>query len=88
MSYEQVHAVDPQATRLLDLWAFLHAGDIGYELEASSLHAFEQRSTLEEGLSIATDELSFQHLLSVLSQYSLVIANVEEGFSIHLVVYT
>ena len=38
-------------------------------------------------MSLPTDELSFQHSLSMLSHYSLVIANVDEGFSIHPVVH-
>ena len=87
MSYEQVRSVCPQATMLLDQWAFLSAGDIWYELASSSSRASQPHDSLESGVSLQTDELSFQHSLSVLSHYSLVIANVDEGFSIHPVVH-
>ena len=88
MSYDQVHQIDPQATRLLDLWSFLHAGDIWYELVALSSHISGQDDTLEDRFSIAAEELSFQHSLSVLYQYSLVVSKAEQGFSIHPVVHT
>ena len=32
MSYEQVRTVEPRAAMLLDQWAFLHPGEMSYEL--------------------------------------------------------
>ncbi|KAK5681394.1 hypothetical protein LTR17_027458 [Elasticomyces elasticus] len=88
MSYEQVRTVDRQAAALLDQWAFLYAGDVWYELAASSLSIVELNGTAEGVATIATDELNFRHSLGVLSHYSLVVADVEgTGFSIHPVVH-
>jgi hypothetical protein len=85
MSYEQVYAVKPKATRLLDQWAFLHPGDISYELVEGYTQSFEGSEETLERKSIATDELSFQDSVA---QYSLV-DNTEgtDGFSIHAVVH-
>jgi hypothetical protein len=41
MSYEQVRAVKPEAARLLDQWAFLHPGDMPYELVGEYARSFE-----------------------------------------------
>ncbi|KAK3687106.1 hypothetical protein LTR37_019173 [Vermiconidia calcicola] len=82
MSYKQVLAVDRQAAGLLDQWAFLHAGDVWYELAASSPQVAERDGTAEGTSTIATDKLSFRHSLGVLSHYSLVVADAEgTGFS-------
>jgi tetratricopeptide (TPR) repeat protein len=88
MSYEQVYAVKPEATRLLDQWAFLHPGDISYELIQRYTQSIEGSEETLERESIATDELSFEDSVGVLAQYSL-INNTEErsSFSIHAVVH-
>jgi tetratricopeptide (TPR) repeat protein len=79
MSYQQVRAVKPEATDLLDLWAFLSPGDIWYELVAS-VHKI--------GAGILSHKLTFRHILSLLSNYSLATPDVQnEGFSIHPVVH-
>ena len=88
MSYDMVESVEPQAARLLDQWAFLHSGDIWYELAMFCPHAPDQDSAPRDTFFTATDELSFLDALSVLSQYSLVIANEGVGFSIHPVVHS
>jgi tetratricopeptide (TPR) repeat protein len=88
ISYEQVRTVKPEAARLLDQWAFLHPGDISYELIQRSTQSIEDREETLERESIATDELSFEDSVGVLAQYSLV-NNIEErsSFSIHAVVH-
>ncbi|KAK5711258.1 hypothetical protein LTR15_012548 [Elasticomyces elasticus] len=98
MSYERVGAVDPQATAILDQWAFLDAGDIWYELATSrppypGNGGASEDGALEDSISedvtiIATDKLKFLHSLEVLCSYSLVVADIEgTGFSIHPVVH-
>jgi tetratricopeptide (TPR) repeat protein len=88
MSYEQVRAVKPEAARLLDQWAFLHPGDMSYELVGDYARSFEGIEEARESELIATDKLSFQDSVGVLAQYSLV--NKTEGasnFTIHAVVH-
>ena len=88
MSYEQVYAVKPEAARLLDQWAFLHPGDISYELLEKCIRSSEGSEEARECELIATDDFSFQDSVGVLAQYSLV--NSSEGtnkFSIHAVVH-
>ncbi|KAK5704854.1 hypothetical protein LTR97_001963 [Elasticomyces elasticus] len=88
MSYEQVRAVNPQAVAILDQWAFLYAGDIWFELAASSPQNSGQDHTAEVVTMIATDKLAFRNSLGVLANYSLITAHVEgTGFSIHPVVH-
>jgi tetratricopeptide (TPR) repeat protein len=88
MSYEQVLMLKPEAARLLDQWAFLHPGDISYELVERYTQAFEDGEKARELESIATDELSFRDAVGVLAQYSLVNNNEGWGnFSIHAVVH-
>ncbi|KAK4902524.1 hypothetical protein LTR27_000461 [Elasticomyces elasticus] len=88
MSCERVWAVNPQAIAILDQWAFLHSGDIWYELATSPPQKSGQDSTAEVVTMIATDKLAFRNSLGVLANYSLVIADIEgTGFSIHPVVH-
>ncbi|KAK3650355.1 hypothetical protein LTR56_006331 [Elasticomyces elasticus] len=51
MSYERVGAVNPQAVAILDQWAFLHPGDIWYELATSWPQSLEKDGTSESGTS-------------------------------------
>jgi tetratricopeptide (TPR) repeat protein len=88
MSYEQVLTVKPEAARLLDQWAFLHPGDISYELVGNYTRSCEGSEEARERKLVATNKLSFQDSVGVLAQYSLV--NKSEGmgnFSIHAVVH-
>jgi tetratricopeptide (TPR) repeat protein len=88
MSYEQVRMVKPEAARLLDQWAFLHLGDMSYELLENYTRSSEGSEEARGCESIAGDELSFKDSVGVLVQYSLV--NQSEGtgsFSIHAVVH-
>jgi len=88
MSYEQVHVVKPQATRLLDLWAFLHPGDISYELIERFTRSLKGGEEALERESIITDNLSFQDSVGVLAQHSLVDNSKGTGkFSINTVVH-
>ncbi|KAK5690099.1 hypothetical protein LTR17_026065 [Elasticomyces elasticus] len=109
MSYERIGAVDRQAVAILDQWAFLHGGDIWYELATSWSRGPEDDGTLavdgtsvdgtsvcdttldvisEDVIIIAADKLKFHHSLGVLSNYSLVVADIEgTGYSIHPVVH-
>jgi tetratricopeptide (TPR) repeat protein len=88
MSYERALTVKPEAARLLDQWAFLHPGDISYELVERYTQAFEEGEKAREFESIATDELSFRDAVGVLAQYSLVNNNEGWGnFSVHAVVH-
>ena len=89
LSYEQVHAVKPEATRLLDQWAFLHAGDVWYDLIGTSSQVSEHgENAAEDTVSTATSELSFQDSLGILAQYSLINASIGgASFSIHPVVH-
>ncbi|KAK4898802.1 hypothetical protein LTR49_027737 [Elasticomyces elasticus] len=89
LSYAQVQAVKSEATTVLDQWAFLHPGNVSYELIQTDPQVSEQ---LEHGAketgSIAMDELSFQDSLGVLVQYSLIDATTGgSSFSIHPVVH-
>jgi hypothetical protein len=90
LSYKQVQAAKPEAARLLDQWAFLHPGDVSYELaEAAHRVSVQSESGVEDEMSFAASKLSFRDSLSVLGHYSLV--NATEGstaFSIHPVVHS
>jgi hypothetical protein len=88
MSYEQVCVVKPEAAMLLDQWAFLHPGDVSYELVERYIRSFDGSEEARECELIATDDLSFQDSVGVLAYYSLL--NNTEGtgeFSIHPVVH-
>lgn len=89
LSYDQVLTVKPEAARLLDQWAFLHTGDVSYEMaEACSPMIKEDESAAGDVGTIAIDELTFEDSLSVLTQYSLI--NAVDGtasFSIHPVLH-
>jgi tetratricopeptide (TPR) repeat protein len=88
MSYEQVRTMKPEAARLLDQWAFLHPGDMSYELLENYIRSSEGSEEARGCESIAEDVLSFKDSVGVLAQYSLV--NNTEGisnFSIHAVVH-
>jgi tetratricopeptide (TPR) repeat protein len=88
MSYEQVRTMKPEAARLLDQWAFLHPGDMSYELLENYIRSSEGSEEARGCESIAEDVLSFKDSVGVLAQYSLV--NKTEGmssFSIHAVVH-
>jgi tetratricopeptide (TPR) repeat protein len=88
MSYEQVRTIKPEAARLLDQWAFLHPGDMSYELLENYIRSSEGSEEARDCESIAGDELSFKDSVGVLVQYSLV--NRSEGtgsLSIHAVVH-
>jgi tetratricopeptide (TPR) repeat protein len=88
MSYEQARAVKPEAVSLLDQWAFLHPGDVSYELFENYRRPYNGSGEAREGELIATNKLSFQDSVGVLAQYSL-INNMERtgSFSIHAVVH-
>jgi tetratricopeptide (TPR) repeat protein len=88
MSYEQVCAVKPEAATLLDQWAFLHPGDISYELVEKYTRYFDSSDEAGGYDFLAIDELSFQDAVGVLAQYSLVDKTEEtSSFSIHAVVH-
>jgi tetratricopeptide (TPR) repeat protein len=79
MSYRQVRAIKPEAADLLDLWAFFSPGDIWYELVAS---------VFETGAAILSHQLTFSHILGILSNYSLATPDAQnQRFSIHPVVH-
>jgi hypothetical protein len=88
MSYEQVRVVKLEAAILLDQWAFLHPGDVSYELVERYIRSFQGSEEAQEFELLATDGLSFQDSVGVLAQYSLV-SNAEGTgeFSIHAVVH-
>jgi tetratricopeptide (TPR) repeat protein len=90
-SYEQVRTVEPRAAMLLDQWAFLHPGEMSYELiEAyndndDSEHVVGKE---EEDEALVTDELLFLDAVGVLAEYSLVNSMKDKDrFSIHSVVH-
>jgi tetratricopeptide (TPR) repeat protein len=72
LSYEQVHAVKSEAAWLLDQWAFLHPGDMAYEMIERYTQSFKGSEDKLKRKSIATDELNFQDSVRVLAQYSLI----------------
>ncbi|KAK3638550.1 hypothetical protein LTR56_013022 [Elasticomyces elasticus] len=73
LSYAQVQAVKSEATTLLDQWAFLHPGDVSYELIQTDSQVSEQlKHGAREIASVAQNELSFQDSLSALAQYCAV----------------
>ncbi|KAK3614910.1 hypothetical protein LTR22_027630 [Elasticomyces elasticus] len=88
MSYEQVCAVKPEAARLLDQWAFLHPGDIWYDIAEACCTASAQSSIPYDETSTAPDKLSFWDSLHILAQYSLISATgSSNNFAIHPVVH-
>ncbi|KAK4895985.1 hypothetical protein LTR49_028208, partial [Elasticomyces elasticus] len=88
MSYEQVCAVKPEAARLLDQWAFLHPGDIWYDIAEACCTASAQASIPYDDTSTAPDKLSFWDSLHILAQYSLISATgSSNSFAIHPVVH-
>ena len=89
MSYEQVRTVEPRAAMLLDQWAFLHPGEMSYELiEAYNDDPEHVVGEQEEDEALVADELSFLDAVGVLAEYSLVNSMEDTGrFSIHAVVH-
>jgi tetratricopeptide (TPR) repeat protein len=89
MSYEQVRTVEPRAAMLLDQWAFLHPGEMSYELiEAYNDDSEHVVGEEEEDEALVADELSFLDAVGVLAEYSLVNSMDDPGrFSIHAVVH-
>ncbi|KAK4906637.1 hypothetical protein LTR49_024250 [Elasticomyces elasticus] len=59
VSASGVQAIKSEATKLLDQWAFLHSGDVSYELIKTVSQASEQfEHGAKEMERIAMDELS------------------------------
>lgn len=83
-----LQAIKPEAARLLDQWAFLHPGELSWELFKKGIETFGGHGESREFDSIDVDELSFQDSLGVLARYSL-IGNTERtgSFFVHVVVH-
>ncbi|KAF2716488.1 purine and uridine phosphorylase [Polychaeton citri CBS 116435] len=90
ISYDRIKAVSPSAAKLLDLWAFLHPGDIWYKLLECLQNVTAGEITIPTWLhDLAADELPFRRCISVLSQYSLITREIDSnGLSIHPVVHS
>jgi tetratricopeptide (TPR) repeat protein len=88
ISYEQVKSMDPLASRLLDLWAFLYHGDVWAELVLAGREDEAQHSSGEDPVFGRVTKLSLQHSIGTLVHYSLVnMSTAKQNHTIHPIVH-
>jgi tetratricopeptide (TPR) repeat protein len=96
ISYEQVKSQNEGASNLLQLWSYLHAGDLWYELVACSeklvawVKEFRIVTTVPDWLTVlAENELAFNGALRLLIKYSLVESKKETAsYAMHSVLHS
>ena len=89
ISYEQVKSQSEEASNLLQLWSFLYAGDLWYELVACTKELGAE-TVVPGWLSALTfDKLRFDRALALLIKYSLVEGRTETAsYAMHSVLHS
>ncbi|KAH0329153.1 hypothetical protein KCU71_g792, partial [Aureobasidium melanogenum] len=89
ISYEQVKNQGEEAGNLLQLWSFLYAGDLWYELVACTKE-FDTETVVPDWLEVLTqNKLAFDRALALLIKYSLVEGKTETAsYAMHSVLHT
>jgi hypothetical protein len=89
ISYEQIKRQSEEASNLLQLWIFLYAGDIWYELVACP-EGLGAETVVPDWLTVlAQNRLKFDRALALLGKYSLVKGKTETAsYAIHSVLHS
>jgi tetratricopeptide (TPR) repeat protein len=89
ISYEQVKRQSEEASNLLQLWSFLYAGDLWYELVACT-GGLGVETVVPDWLTVlAQNRLRFDRALTLLIRYSLVEGKTETAsYAMHSVLHS
>jgi tetratricopeptide (TPR) repeat protein len=89
ISYEQIKRQSEEASNLLQLWSFLYAGDLWYELVAC-IKELRAETVVRDWLTVlAQNRLEFDHALALLIKYSLVEGSTETAsYAMHSVLHS
>ncbi|KEQ57671.1 uncharacterized protein M437DRAFT_79551 [Aureobasidium melanogenum CBS 110374] len=89
ISYEQVKNQSEAASNLLQLWSFLYAGDLWYEL-VTCTERLDSKTIVPNWLTVlAQDKLDFDRALALLIKYSLVEGRAETAsYAMHSVLHS
>ncbi|KAG9995258.1 hypothetical protein KCU78_g18031, partial [Aureobasidium melanogenum] len=89
ISYEQVKSQSEEASNLLQLWSFLYAGDLWYELVACTKELRPETVVPGWRTVLAYDKLRFDRALALLIKYSLVEGRTETAsYAMHSVLHS
>jgi tetratricopeptide (TPR) repeat protein len=89
ISYEQVKSQSEEASKLLQVWSFLHAGDLWYELVSCAKEFGEETVVPEWLIVLAQNKLVFDGALRLLVKYSLVERKTETAsYAMHSVLHS
>jgi tetratricopeptide (TPR) repeat protein len=89
ISYEQVKSQSEEASNLLQLWSFLYAGDLWYELIACAKELGAETSVPSWLTVLAQNRLKFDRALALLIKYSLVEGRTETAsYAMHSVLHS
>ncbi|KAG9994238.1 hypothetical protein KCU78_g18530, partial [Aureobasidium melanogenum] len=89
ISYEQVKSQSEEASKLLQLWSFLYAGDLWYELVACTQELGAETAVPGWLTVLAYDKLRFDRALALLIKYSLVEGRTETAsYAMHSVLHS
>jgi tetratricopeptide (TPR) repeat protein len=89
ISYEQVKSQSNEASKLVQLWSFLYAGDLWYELVSCPKKLGEDTVVPDWLTVLAQHRLKFDHALALLIKYSLVEGKTETAsYAMHSVLHS
>ncbi|KAG9657517.1 hypothetical protein KCV03_g10180, partial [Aureobasidium melanogenum] len=89
ISYEQVKNQSEAASNLLQLWSFLYAGDLWYELVACTEELGSETVVPSWLTLLAQNKLDFDRALALLIKYSLVEGRTETAsYAMHSVLHS
>jgi tetratricopeptide (TPR) repeat protein len=89
ISYEQVKSQSMEAGSLLQLWSFLYAGDLWYELVSCAEELGKETIMPDWVIVLAQDRLAFDGALRLLIKYSLVEVRAETAsYAMHSVLHS
>ncbi|KAG9747968.1 purine and uridine phosphorylase, partial [Aureobasidium melanogenum] len=89
ISYEQVKRQSDEASNLLQLWSFLYAGDLWYELIACTRELGAEIVVPDWLTVLAQNRLRFDRALALLIKYSLVEGKTETAsYAMHSVLHS
>ncbi|KAG9512227.1 purine and uridine phosphorylase, partial [Aureobasidium melanogenum] len=89
ISYVQVKSQSEEASKLLQLWSFLYAGDLWYELVACTKELGAETFVPGWLTALTFDKLRFDRALALLMKYSLVEGRIETAsYAMHSVLHS
>jgi tetratricopeptide (TPR) repeat protein len=89
ISYDQVKLQSESASNLLQLWSFLFAGDLWFELIACTKELRAKTIVPDRLMELARSRLKFNRALSLLIKYSLVEAKTETAsYAVHSLLHS